>query len=166
MAGDLSFYLSEYLLPLECLHPRGKEKFDCNNPEISDPNLVVTKVDIQVDNRYTSYSGCNLCNGTDPVTGELCKKGSYSCLCFGKFDPVPKACDPKRVGRTSMAQQVLALLDCMTLTDVYSNTSLAMRVPPLWIAGRSVHHFKHVIMTWSIDHPLTYVNCTVTAHHM
>ena len=42
-AGDLFFYLTEFLLPEECStsDPHGRAQFDCDNPERVDPNLVV-----------------------------------------------------------------------------------------------------------------------------
>ncbi|CAE8593642.1 unnamed protein product [Polarella glacialis] len=81
--GDLFFYLAEFLLPLECADTSSfPNKFDCTNPERRDPNLVVTKVDMEVDSRYTKYSGCNLCNGTDPFTHKNCTIGTYVCDCL------------------------------------------------------------------------------------
>jgi len=80
--GDLYFYLGQYLLPLECANVSQKTRshFDCDNPERVDPNLVVTRVDLEVDTRFwTQYSACNLCNGSDPFTHKPCKKGTYIC---------------------------------------------------------------------------------------
>merc|ERR1712013_428773 len=47
--GDLYFYLGEFLLPLECqnVSKESRAHFDCDNPERVDPNLVVTKVDLE-----------------------------------------------------------------------------------------------------------------------
>lgn len=83
--GDLYFYLGQFLLPLECANKSNHSSgsFDCNNPErVGD--LVVTEVDVEFreDVNYTVYSGCNLCNGTDPFTGDPCVKGTYVCDCF------------------------------------------------------------------------------------
>jgi hypothetical protein len=96
--GDLYFYLQQFLLPVECASGSnvGRAKFDCDNPERVDPNLVVTKVDFQIDARFTSYSACNLCNGTDPFSGKPCQKGSYSCGCLARR--TGGKCDPTRVG--------------------------------------------------------------------
>jgi len=97
--GDLSFYLGEFLLPLECANASKEVRahFDCDNPERVDPDLVVTKVDMLIDSRITSYSGCNLCNGTDPFSGRPCAKGSYVCDCLSSFHK-GGPCDPKKVG--------------------------------------------------------------------
>jgi len=100
IAGDLTFYLAKFLLPLQCVDPVGKEQFDCNNPELHNTNLVVTQVSLEVDDRFTAYSGCNLCNGTDPVTRKPCAKGAYICDCFGN-----RSCDRRKVGRKDVTQQ-------------------------------------------------------------
>merc|ERR1712194_755990 len=72
----------------------------CDNPERVDPNLVVTKVELQVDTKMTSYSACNLCNGTDPFTHKPCKKGTYVCDCFSRG-----SCDETKIGIESITQQ-------------------------------------------------------------
>eukprot|EP01065_Artemidia_motanka_P000736 TRINITY_DN1033_c0_g1_i1.p1 TRINITY_DN1033_c0_g1~~TRINITY_DN1033_c0_g1_i1.p1 ORF type:complete len:343 (+),score=108.21 TRINITY_DN1033_c0_g1_i1:69-1097(+) len=101
--GDLYFYLGQFLLPLECAgDPQGMSGFDCHNPERVDPGLVVTKVDIVVDSRYTTYSACNLCNGTDPFTGNECTVGSYVCDCFSHESGV---CDPTKVGAENITEK-------------------------------------------------------------
>lgn len=96
--GDLYFYLGQFLLPLECTDqsPEGRSHFDCDNPERVDPDLVVTKVDLQVDSRTTTYSACNLCNGTDPFTHKPCEVGTYVCDCnnYGQSGK----CDPLKLG--------------------------------------------------------------------
>jgi len=98
--GDLYFYLGQFLLPLECANAsrEGRAHFDCDNPERVDPNLVVTKVDMQVDSRTTTYSACNLCNGTDPFSGSPCKVGTYICDCFGHNS----SCDRTKLGKESI----------------------------------------------------------------
>jgi len=100
--GDLNFYLGEFLLPLECRDPDHGSEFDCNNPERVEPDLVVTKVEMVVDRRYTNYSACNLCeNGTDPwilSNHSACEIGSYICDCVD-FAHEGKICDPMQVGQ-------------------------------------------------------------------
>merc|ERR1719247_2332497 len=97
--GDLYFYLGQFLLPLECANAtkEGRAHFDCDNPERVDPNLVVTKVDMQIDSRTTKYSACNLCNGTDPFTRKPCQKGTYTCDCFSRNHSA--TCDARKVGK-------------------------------------------------------------------
>merc|ERR1712199_112747 len=48
--GDLYFYLSQFLLPMECKPPYDtfRAKFDCANPEREGSKLVVTKVNMEV----------------------------------------------------------------------------------------------------------------------
>jgi len=84
IGGDLYFYLGQFLLPVECQNishtSGGPQTFDCSNLERRDPSLVVTEVDLEVkEDAWTSYAACNLCNGTDPLTGKQCEKGTYIC---------------------------------------------------------------------------------------
>lgn len=98
--GDLYFYLGEFLLPLECANATAhtRAQFDCDNPERVDKNLVVTKVNLQVDSRLTSYSACNLCNGKDPFTGRTCTLGTYICDCESRHHGGGGSCDATKVG--------------------------------------------------------------------
>jgi len=91
--GDLNFFLPQFFMPLACKHPiMPRTIFDCKNAERTDPNLLVTKYDMVVDNDYTGYSECNFCStGRDPLTFRPCKKGTYVCDCPG--------CDRSKVGR-------------------------------------------------------------------
>jgi len=100
--GDLYFYLGEFLLPIECLNVSAAKVsgFDCENPERVAKDLVVTKVDMLVDTRSTTYSACNLCNGTDPITKKSCVPGEYVCDCFSRNKSI--ACDHSRVGAESI----------------------------------------------------------------
>lgn len=102
--GDLYFYLGQFLLPLECknVSSQSRAHFDCDNAERVG-NLVVTRVDMQYDSRVTGYSGCNLCNGTDPFTRKPCKKGTYICDCESAFGGGPK-CNSSRVGVANVSQ--------------------------------------------------------------
>eukprot|EP00656_Telonema_subtile_P047227 TRINITY_DN5410_c0_g1_i1.p1 TRINITY_DN5410_c0_g1~~TRINITY_DN5410_c0_g1_i1.p1 ORF type:complete len:364 (+),score=62.10 TRINITY_DN5410_c0_g1_i1:142-1233(+) len=102
--GDLYFYLGQFLLPLECANVSALSRahFDCDNSE-RHGDLVVTQVEMEFDSRTTQYSGCNLCNGTDPLTGKPCKVGEYLCDCevWGKGGPT---CDPSKVGVSNITE--------------------------------------------------------------
>lgn len=100
--GDLNFFLPQFFLPLACSDPDSRARFDCGNPERTDPDLVVTKVDIVVDSQYTEYSECNLCTGRDPFTGDTCINGTYVCDCGYGHDV---QCNATRVGRESASGQ-------------------------------------------------------------
>lgn len=56
---------------------------------------------MEVDSRFTKYSACNFCNGTDPFSRKPCQKGTYSCDCEnfsgGK-------CATGRVGRQNVSR--------------------------------------------------------------
>jgi len=101
--GDLYFYLGQFLLPLECknVSKQSRAHFDCDNPERVDPNLVATKVDMRVDPEWTTYSACNLCNGTDPFTQQPCKLGTYICDCESRHGP---PCDHTKVGQENITE--------------------------------------------------------------
>jgi hypothetical protein len=101
--GDLYFYLGEFLLPIECSNATKEQRshFDCSNPERVDPNLVVTKVEMEIDSRTTTYSACNLCNGTDPFTHKPCEVGTYTCDCFSQHGG---NCDVTKLGNESIAE--------------------------------------------------------------
>merc|ERR1719161_1231172 len=97
--GDLYFYLGQFLLPLECQNRSildTQTRLDCSNPERLDEDLVVTRVDMEVDSRFTTYSACNLCNGTDPFKHTPCEVGSYVCDCFSWQSH--QACNAAQVG--------------------------------------------------------------------
>jgi len=97
--GDLYFYLGQFLLPLECTNASAQSRahFDCDNAERFGKDLVVTQVQLEMDSRTGGYSGCNLCNGSDPLTGKPCEVGKYICDCESSFSGGPE-CDPTRVG--------------------------------------------------------------------
>jgi len=116
--GDLYFYLGQFLLPLECkdASPEGRAHFDCDNPERVDPNLVVTKVDLEVDVRTTSYSACNLCNGTDPFSHKPCKVGTYVCDCFSRG-----GCDDTKLGKENITEQFVPPLVPATCQEALTN---------------------------------------------
>jgi len=117
--GDLYFFMQSPLLPLECANqsnstpvptpaPPGPQPhhfnpaaFDCNNPEKVDPNLMVNKVVLEIDNRTTGYAGCNLCEtDVDPVTHKPCTKGEYVCDCFSWGTNL--TCDPAKFGAENL----------------------------------------------------------------
>ena len=83
-AGDLFFWIKSVQTPLECAknasqaHMNG---FDCRNVEVTSPDLSITKLVLEVDSRYTSYSMCNICvQGRDPLNShETCTGTEYIC---------------------------------------------------------------------------------------
>lgn len=111
--GDLYFYLGQFLLPLECANVSNSSHhssgFDCHNPERRDKSLVVTEVDLTIKaDAYTTYSACNLCNGTDPFTHEPCTLGTYVCDCFhhgGNSSGGNITCDNTKIGYENVTEQ-------------------------------------------------------------
>jgi hypothetical protein len=65
-SGDLYFDLRSVYTPLECAHPSSSTAHDCDNIEVTAPDLAITKLQLEVDNRYGDYGRCNICgpNGT------------------------------------------------------------------------------------------------------
>ncbi|CAJ1337448.1 unnamed protein product [Effrenium voratum] len=101
--GDLFFFLDEFLLPLQCADPEYFwDKFECKNPERSG-QLVATQLKLQVDSRFSNYSGCNLCDGVDPFTRKPCEAGTYTCDCMDFLHP--ENCDHQFVGRETVTHQ-------------------------------------------------------------
>lgn len=103
--GDLYFYLGQFLLPLECenVSPESRAHFDCDNPERVSKDLVVTRVRMTMDSRFTGYSGCNLCNGTDPFSRKPCEVGTYICDCETRSSD-PNVCNKHYVGLANVTQ--------------------------------------------------------------
>jgi len=102
--GDLFFFLDEFLLPLQCADPSYYfDKFECQNPEHRSSNLAATQLRLRVDSRFSSYSGCNLCTGTDPFSRKPCEKGTYTCDCMNFT--TPNACDHDFVGHEMVQKQ-------------------------------------------------------------
>lgn len=102
--GDLFFELDQFLLPLQCADPSYfYDKFECQNPEHLSKGLVATEVHLEVDSRYTNYSGCNFCTGTDPFTRKPCEAGTYVCDCMNFLNP--KGCDRRFVGMETVVHE-------------------------------------------------------------
>lgn len=67
--GDMYFNFKSSMIPLECQNNE-THGLDCRNRETMDPNLVVSKLVLEVDGRYGSYQMCNVCvDGKDPLGG-------------------------------------------------------------------------------------------------
>lgn len=84
--GDLFFDMLEVLItPLTCANRSGRPSHGpdpCTNPEAVGDDLMINKVTLEVDRRFSGYGACNVCiNGTDPL-GEPCATGTYHCDCF------------------------------------------------------------------------------------
>ncbi len=83
-AGDLFFWIKSVQTPLECAKNSSQAHmagFDCRNAEVTSPDLSITKLVLEVDSRYTSYSMCNICvNGSDPLNSRTkCTGTEYVC---------------------------------------------------------------------------------------
>ena len=99
--GDLYFDLRSVYTPLECAHPSpytavrqslprpGRFFFsqrrrcpsvlqhDCDNIEVTAPDLAITKLVLEVDSRWSDYGRCNICgpNG-EPPSGRCGRRAS------------------------------------------------------------------------------------------
>merc|ERR1712224_722572 len=98
--GDMFFDLFEVIIaPLAC--PNGAASgHGCTNPEAVGSDLMVNKLTLEVDTRYSRYAKCNIgVNGSDQH-GHKCETGTYCCFCtIGMFLPVP--CQ-KTLGRENL----------------------------------------------------------------
>ena len=83
--GDLYFDLRSVYTPLECAHPSPYTavrqaalsaaetglllltaplpvlQHDCDNIEVTAPDLAITKLVLEVDSRWSDYGRCNIC---------------------------------------------------------------------------------------------------------
>lgn len=98
--GDMFFDLRSLVLPLECA--ADPSQHDCTNAEVVSPDLVITKIIVEADHRFTDYAKCNICvNGTDGHGHNNCTDGEYICGCFNGLKSVP--CKPG-VGMENLTQ--------------------------------------------------------------
>ena len=88
--GDLFFDLFEVMMsPLECASGTKTPGHSCSNPEATGKDLMVNKLTLEVDSRYSAYAKCNIgLNGTDG-RGHKCADDTYCCFCG---DYYPTAC--------------------------------------------------------------------------
>lgn len=79
--GDMFFDLHNVILvPLQCPHGAASGH-GCANPEAVAPDLVVNKLILEVDTRFSDYAKCNIgVNGSD-AHGHKCKDDTYCCFC-------------------------------------------------------------------------------------
>jgi len=85
--GDMYFDMRSKALPLECKPPIDPPAArDCDNAEVSASDLVITKLFLEVDNRFGAYGRCNICvNGSDHHGNNSCTDGVYDCICEDKM---------------------------------------------------------------------------------
>ena len=108
--GDIFFDLKSAVVPVECASGQGWSG-DCNNGEMVDADLVISKLVVEVDKRFGQYGMCNICsNGTDPLSHLNCTTGEYICTCGG-WDRL-KVCDRPWVGRENITRTFSHYHDC------------------------------------------------------
>lgn len=102
LLGDMYFDMRSKALPIECASHSSASKRDCDNAEVASDNLVITKLVLEVDNRFGQYGRCNVCvNGTDNHGNNSCTDGIYDCDCGG-FSGKPTQCG-QPVGQENIA---------------------------------------------------------------
>lgn len=94
--GDMYFDMRSVATPMECAHPDPESAHDCDNQEVTAPDLVITKLVLDVKGKGPvdgDYGRCNICvNGTDHHGNNSCIDGVYWCLC-GDYH-ASKQCGP------------------------------------------------------------------------
>ena len=87
--GDMFFDMLEVIMyPLSCPNgthttPPSPYYNPCLNPEAGGADLMVNKLTLEVDDRFSGYGACNVgINDTDPITHGYCKTDTYCCDCI------------------------------------------------------------------------------------
>jgi hypothetical protein len=111
LRGDAFFLLRQQILPLECA--KGEERGfrpDCDNAEVTDPDLVITKLNLTYVGGEGPYGRCNLCSaqGVDPFSRLPCEPGEYLCTCGSYAEPY--ACNAQRAVGVENISNALAKL--------------------------------------------------------
>lgn len=97
--GDMFFDMLEVIsYPLVCENGTKPSKFGpnpCANPEAGGEDLMVNKLTLEVDSRFSGYAACNVCvNGSDPFSKKPCEIGTYFCGCYSQgFPPKEVTCN-------------------------------------------------------------------------
>ena len=88
LRGDIFFDLSSRTIPLACRNDSAApmSKHDCTNAETQSPDVVVSKVKLQMRSMQPSfgpYAACNVCppSGVDDYSKLPCRPDSYICTC-------------------------------------------------------------------------------------
>ena len=95
--GDLFFDMAEVIsYPLNCANGtkhHGGGPNPCTNPEAAGKDLMVNKLTLEVDSRFSGYAACNVgVDNKDPFGG-YCKSGTYCCDCHSPGHFKPSACN-------------------------------------------------------------------------
>mmetsp|Transcript_28800 Transcript_28800/g.92738 ORF Transcript_28800/g.92738 Transcript_28800/m.92738 type:complete len:332 (-) Transcript_28800:104-1099(-) len=103
LGGDVFFDLHAVVLPVECASSLASP-MDCANTELDGDDLVVSKLELEVDSRFGDYGRCNTCGaeGIDPFSGLPCPANEYFCTC-GSYDD-PYECASSKVGVENLTQ--------------------------------------------------------------
>jgi hypothetical protein len=97
LEGDAFFDLRSVTQPLECADTSHSKytPTDCTNPEVIANDLVITKLELEVDKRFGNYAMCNVCiNGSASISGHCnsTQEGGYVCSCHGGGGTPEYAC--------------------------------------------------------------------------
>lgn len=109
--GDAFFDLRSKVVPIECASNSSSSiTSNCQNGEVVDPDLVVTKLTLSNTRRtFGEYGRCNIClpSGIDPFSGLPCDPNEYICSC-GSFRS-PKDCtNQTAVGSLNITKGAIA----------------------------------------------------------
>ena len=129
--GDAFFDLRSVSTPLECAVITPDNDHDCKNAEVTSPNLVITKLVLEIDRQTGEYGRCNICvNGTDNHGNNNCTNGDYVCSCGDFHHAAPCGA---AVGKSDLATRY-AGEDCDKSSPLWDcwKTNVAKRTGGTW----------------------------------
>lgn len=90
--GDMVFDFTTLISEIDCQRKKPSKYSNCDNKEAFGPNLGVTMVTVEVDQRFGAYGACNICiNGTSPLNeSHTCTGEEYVCDCSDTTSFPPK----------------------------------------------------------------------------
>lgn len=140
LRGEIFFDLRSRIMPLECRDGETRGfRADCANPEVVDPNLIVTKLSLTYYGDEGPYGRCNVCNasGVDPFSRLSCTPSEYFCTC-GEYSN-PYGCNAQvAVGLENISGAFSALVPHCSW-EQWMDAPWTCRQPSVWTPRNSRH---------------------------
>lgn len=135
--GDMFFdFHNVLIMPLEC--PNGAASgHGCSNPEAIAPDLMVNKVILEVDSRFSGYARCNVgVNGS--AGGSPCPDDTYCCLCgehWGSSEPCNRTLGRENIFETHATRNCDASSPAWECYKDNSAKKLTRNTPGMWYSS-------------------------------